>query len=60
MHSDKPRGDGHKLKGRKFSLNIRKCYFIGKVTEFWDKLPTEAVNLEILKSHLDMVLSSQV
>jgi len=44
--------NGHKLKHRKFHLNMRKNFFPLRVTEHWNRLPREAVespSLEILK-----------
>jgi len=54
-------GKGHKLKHRRFPLDIRKCYFTVSMTEHWHRLPREVVvssSLEILKSCLDVVLGS--
>ncbi|KFP98211.1 hypothetical protein N329_02278, partial [Haliaeetus albicilla] len=51
----------HKLKHRRFPLNIRKSFFTVRVTEQWRRLPREVVespSLVILKSHLDMVLGN--
>ena len=59
--SDKTRGNGHKLKQRKFQLKMRKNFFPLRVTEPWPRLPREAVespSLEIFKTHLDAVLCS--
>jgi len=59
--SDRTRGSGHKLKHRKFRLNMRKNFFPLRVTEHWNRFPRGAVDspsLEILKTCLEEVLCS--
>ena len=59
--SDRTRGTEHKLKHRKFRLNMRKNFFPLRVTEHWHRLPREVVespSLEIFKTRQDKVLCS--
>jgi len=37
--SDRTRGNRHKMKHRKFRLNIRKNFFLLRLTEHWHRLP---------------------
>jgi len=59
LPSDRRKGNGYKLKHRKFRLNTRKNFFTLRVTEHWNRLPRGVVDspfLEIFKTYLDMVL----
>ncbi|KAK4828982.1 hypothetical protein QYF61_001638 [Mycteria americana] len=52
---------GHKLKHKRFHLNIRKHFFTLRVTEPRHRLPREFVespSLETIKSHLNIVLGN--
>jgi len=51
------------MKHRSFSLNTRKQFYTVRVTEHWDRLlkeDGESPTLEILKSHLGMLLGNQL
>jgi len=59
--SNRTRGNGHRMKQRKFHLNMRKNFFPLRVTEPWNRLPREVVDSpspEIFKTRLHKVLCS--
>lgn len=58
---DKIQGNRHKQKQRRLLQNIWKHFFTLSVTKHRNRLPREAVvspSLEMLKTHLEMILSS--
>ncbi|KFQ87280.1 hypothetical protein N337_07097, partial [Phoenicopterus ruber ruber] len=55
--------NGFTLKQGRFSLDIRKKFFLMRVVRHWNRLPREAVDapsLEVFKARLDGALSNLV
>ncbi|KFP41404.1 hypothetical protein N324_08823, partial [Chlamydotis macqueenii] len=60
---DRMRGNGFKIEGGRFRLDIRKKCFTMQVVEHWNRLPREggeAPSLETFKARLDVALSNLI
>jgi len=63
LDSDRPRGNGLKLRQGRFSLDIRRKFFTQRVVRHWNRLPKEVVDapsLEGFKARLNVALGSLV
>ena len=61
--SDRPRGNGFKLKEGRFRLDTRKKFFTVRVARHWKRLPREVVvapSLEVFKARLHGAFSNLV
>jgi len=61
VSSNRTRGNRHKLKHRKFCLNLRKNFFTLRVMEHWNRFSrgvVESPSLEMFKICLEEVLCS--
>ena len=63
VDSDRTKGNGLKLRQRKFKLYIRRKFFTQRVVMHWNRFPKEVVDaplLDAFMARLDVALGSLV